>query len=450
MQLVIFILTLLIRLTISGPKTTEICCLVSIPDREVGIVKTSQMKPRLWSVPKTEAKEVISSQNLASDKAKKPQKGVFDEDKMQFSLVLNSIKKVLTSGEDQLDQTRSYLGRMYETHFEQPTRILSHNMVFGGQIDSKQLISHQLEVIGMQHVTAASGYNLSLVLNFVNLFLKGRTSRRTSRWVLGGGLVTYFLVAARSPSLVRALVMAVYGLLARYWFLTHPSVLWSLVVTVMLVSIFDPKTVTSISFQLSVSASLGILCLFPLVGSTQSPLFRLESGDEIESHGHKKSLFHSRIEAVKLYIRESFWLTISAQLFTFPVLLYHFHEVSWLSLPANILIGWLVPLITLSSLLFSIVCIAFLPFPVLKNLLLLGLSFVISFLVSIFTALTELLIHFDSIRWHTTYELSRFQLLVCLGVAMVVVLMLQQYQTDQKKLQQQLAFFFRRHVKSQH
>jgi competence protein ComEC len=90
--------------------------------------------------------------------------------------------------------------------------------------------------------------------------------------------------------------------------------LFALFLAATVMVLFDPSIISSISFMLSFSATLGIILLDPLLKLVL-----------------KKSYF------------EDFRTTLSAQIATTPILLFFFGTYSLISIPANFLVLWTVP-----------------------------------------------------------------------------------------------------------
>lgn len=106
--------------------------------------------------------------------------------------------------------------------------------------------------------------------------------------------------------------------------------LLSLFLTAVTMILIKPSILSNLSFQLSFLSTLGII------------LFAREKYVEAKKINHENSLFSSFKKALK----DDFKVSLSAQLFTLPVILYNFHRVSFISPIANVATGWLVAPIT--------------------------------------------------------------------------------------------------------
>ncbi|MDO5335614.1 MAG: DNA internalization-related competence protein ComEC/Rec2 [Coriobacteriia bacterium] len=122
-------------------------------------------------------------------------------------------------------------------------------------------IYSEFRVVGLAHLVAVSGAHLALVSTFL-LSLVGRTHLgfRGQSGVLAAFLGLYVLMVGIPVSCLRAALMALLGLASRMGGRRSHS-LSALGLVIILFIGFDPACACSLSFQLSVLATLGI-CLF--------------------------------------------------------------------------------------------------------------------------------------------------------------------------------------------
>ena len=180
--------------------------------------------------------------------------------------------------------------------------------------DDSQLdpgLERDFRAAGLSHLLVVSGGNVAMVLAPV---LAASALLRLSRWpkfVVGFGAVAFFtILTGAEPSVLRAGVMAclaLVGVLAGRP-RTTASILSAAVLGLL---VLDPWLVWSVGFQLSVTATAGMVAL-------ASPL--------AERFGH----------FVPSPLAAAAGATISAQLGVTPILLYQFHEVPLVTLPANL------------------------------------------------------------------------------------------------------------------
>ncbi|HWL91134.1 MAG TPA: ComEC/Rec2 family competence protein, partial [Actinomycetota bacterium] len=206
---------------------------------------------------------------------------------------------------------RNVVGRSIERVFPSKEAGLLLGLLLGDDSRLDPGLERDFRAAGLSHLLVVSGGNVAMVLAPV---LAAAALLRLSRWpkfVVGFGAVAFFTVlTGAEPSVLRAGVMAciaLVGVLAGRP-RTTASILSAAVLGLL---VLDPWLVWSVGFQLSVTATAGMIAL-------ASPL--------ADRFGR---FLPSPVAAAA-------GATISAQLGVTPILLYHFHEVPLVTLPANL------------------------------------------------------------------------------------------------------------------
>jgi len=169
---------------------------------------------------------------------------------------------------------------------------------------------------GVIHVLAVSGLHVGfIVIIFLLLFSRASIYPRTILTILG--LVAFLLITNSPPSVFRATIMAVVMLLI---FLSNRDYnsINSLAIAALILLIIDPTEIFNPGFQLSFSAVLSILVLYPI----------------FQERIRNLNIQNKALKYVLLFIAVSF----SAQLGTLPFTLIYFNKLSVVSLFANILV----------------------------------------------------------------------------------------------------------------
>ncbi|MDE2071209.1 MAG: ComEC/Rec2 family competence protein [Patescibacteria group bacterium] len=209
--------------------------------------------------------------------------------------------------------------RSLEKTLPQPDTALLEGVLLGEKSGLPAPLTQAFIIASLIHVVVLSGYNISIVAEAVLRLL--RRLPRVLRYALGAVLMILFALATGlAAATVRALIMALVAMLARY--LRRPTLaLRSLVAAVgamilwnPLVALYDP------GFVLSVLATFGLIVLAPAV----------------EAH-------LPRVLQRAPQVRSIVASTIAVQIFVLPALLYFTGVLSFVALPANILVLPLVP-----------------------------------------------------------------------------------------------------------
>lgn len=187
--------------------------------------------------------------------------------------------------------------------------------------DTKQ----DLLMVGLSHIIAVSGYNLTIMLD-ASRGAAGKYSKRLAIGLAFGLMSTFLLLAGTSASIVRAAIVSTLSITAGYYgrrFKPLNLICFAAAIT----AIANPLYLWSdASWWLSFLAFFGVLVLAPAV------IGRLR---------------YRWQQAVILTIAAE---SLCAELMTLPFVLHTFGQMSLVGLPANMLVVALIPLAMLLSL----------------------------------------------------------------------------------------------------
>ncbi len=216
----------------------------------------------------------------------------------------------------------------YKLHLPSQEAGLIAGIVLGVEDGLRETFREELIRSGMLHVVVASGSNIALVSGVVFLVLGRIMRKKYAVFITITLLFFYALLTGFNSPIVRASIMASFAFVGMVLGRQRVAFL-SLILSGWLMLMMSPKLLSEISFQLSFSATLGIV------------------------------LFQKIIRAVSYFIprivKEDFATTISAQIGALPFLLFAFGEVNLLSIFMNMLLLWTIPIIMVFGLISGIV-----------------------------------------------------------------------------------------------
>jgi competence protein ComEC len=221
-----------------------------------------------------------------------------------------------------LERFANYCTRVYKEYLPYHESALLSGIVFGLKKDIGYDFYQQMVKSGSIHIAVASGFNLMLLGGFVMYPLFYIWRRKGATIVAIVFLFLYALVTGFEPPMIRAWLMISFLFLGLA-FGRKQEGWWALLVSVWVVLIWDIRMLWSVSFQLSVAASVGLIVLVPVAVRLAS-----ERGYEQEA---------------KFLEKIGFLGTFMAMLLTTPIIWYHFGKVSFIGLFSNLLILPLVP-----------------------------------------------------------------------------------------------------------
>jgi len=201
---------------------------------------------------------------------------------------------------------------------------LAAGMLLGGSEGLSRQTKEAYRRVGLLHIVAASGYNVTLVAGWI---LSAGLIWLSRRWALGvtiGGVILYMAIAGWQPSIIRAGIMAILAILGLLLGRERDAK-WLLIITGVAMLVWNPKLISDIGFQLSFAATWGILFISP---PTLPPL-KLRGGIE---EGDIWRVFGADLKT-----------TLSAQAMTTPLILHHFGNLSVISPLVNAAVLWTVP-----------------------------------------------------------------------------------------------------------
>ncbi len=213
-----------------------------------------------------------------------------------------------------------------EKLFPEPDGSLLEGILLGERRGIPQNITDAFIASSLVHVVVLSGHNITIVSEGV--FRALAFLPRTARFGVGGVLMILFaLMTGAGATTVRALVMALVALLARY---LHRSALAlrSLAVAAVGMILWNPASLLhDPSLILSVLATFGLITLAPWV---------------------EKKI--KRVPNYKYFdLRSIVATTIAVEIFVTPMLLYTNGTLSFFALPANIIALPTVPVAMLAG-----------------------------------------------------------------------------------------------------
>jgi competence protein ComEC len=205
-----------------------------------------------------------------------------------------------------------------------PEASLAAGILLGVESGIPEDVELAFQETGTTHIIAISGFNITIVSGlFAVLFGRVLGPRRGAVAALVG-ISIYTLMVGADPPVVRAAVMGGLSLFARQVGRRQHG-LNSLAFTAAVMLAFNPLLLWDAGFQLSFAATLGLIVYAaPWTEAIENLLARRLPPQAARRLAGPAS--------------EYFLLTLAAQLTTFPILVCHFQRVSWVSLPANLLI----------------------------------------------------------------------------------------------------------------
>ena len=298
----------------------------------------------------------------------------------KISLVKNSASSFLAV----INVARQKIITSFQTVLPKDPSALLLGIVFGIKENFSKTFLQDLKIVGVMHVIAASGMNVTMVSGFFFFLFSLIFKRRTAIFLSILGMVFYDFLAGFQASIIRASIMA--GLAFSSQILGRQrDGLYALFLTAFVMLFWQPNFLTDIGFQLSFASTLGIMVIPNFLKKWENAI----SGD--------------------------LFTTFSAQIASLPLLLGSFGTYSVWSIPVNFLVLWTVPVLMILGGFAAVISFVFPPLAAL--LLYLCLPFLVYFqAIAGFFANLKGSINIQSLPWQITvgYYLFLVSILVLL------------------------------------
>ncbi len=238
--------------------------------------------------------------------------------------IISQLPAVISPAERLLVASRKIFRWSVEQLFTQPQAGLFSSILTGDKSSLDNLILTDFTTSGLSHLIAVSGFNVTILLSLCQRWTQ-LLSRSLQTIVLLTIIIFFVLFTGSSASVVRAGLFASFSVIGRL--LGRQLNMGRLIaLTAVIMTIVNPLYLRyDIGFQLSFAALVG-LSLFG-------------------------NFFTSRLTDIHLppWLAEVAGQTMAANLTTWPLIAYRFNSFSLYSFAANLIIGPIIPFLTIAG-----------------------------------------------------------------------------------------------------
>ncbi|MBD3270476.1 DUF4131 domain-containing protein [Candidatus Peregrinibacteria bacterium] len=227
---------------------------------------------------------------------------------------------------------KRHLLKLINQNFTEPEAGIVAGILLGYRKSIPDDLMENIGKVGLTHILAVSGFNITILINAFALILQG-FNRNIRLIITLSGILFFTFLTGMSSSVIRASLMGLYFVIAGF-LRREGNVMISLLLSSVIMIIFNPWYLNfDISFQLSVTATLGLIVIMPTWQNIR----------------------------IWKFLIDTLLVTLAAQVFTLPIVVDAFGEFSLISPLANIMVLPLIPLMMLFSFLAVISAIIFWP-----------------------------------------------------------------------------------------
>ena len=203
----------------------------------------------------------------------------------------------------------------------EPQAALVGGILVGARQGIPQDLLNKFNVTGITHIIAISGYNITIiVILLLNFFTSLSINRKKSIWGILIALFFFVILTGASASVIRAAIMGSIVLLAKH--LGRKSKISNvLILSAVIMALFNPKIlIWDAGFQLSFLSTIGLVYLSP------------------------KLIKAFKWVPQKFGLQENLTSTLSAIIFTLPLILFQFGRLSIVAPVVNLLVLPVIPI----------------------------------------------------------------------------------------------------------
>ena len=205
-----------------------------------------------------------------------------------------------------------------KNHFNQAELGVAIALLLGQQQDISPEVIQDYQFAGAVHILSVSGLHIGFILLFVTFLLKPFPNNKKGSFIklliILFSLSLFGFIAGFAPSVVRSVVMFSFVAIGMY-LKRSTNIFHTLLVSILLILLFQPSFLFDVGFQLSYVALFFILWLQPLLNQLWTPKNK-----------------------IAIYFWEILTVSFAAQIGTLPLSIYYFHQFPGLFFVTNLVI----------------------------------------------------------------------------------------------------------------
>lgn len=217
-------------------------------------------------------------------------------------------------------------------YLPQPHASLMNGILYGEQLSKNTPFYDQVHRVGLLHIVVISGTNITFLGGLIHAFTRSLCGQKLSLMITLISICGFVLLVGADPPITRAAIMGCIALIGRLYG-RKTYTLYTLFLSGLIVAILKWEWMSSVSFHLSFFATLGIIVC------ARKP-----------SAAPQTQIPTSSLADIKEYIMTDLYTSLSAQLFTVPIIFWTFGEISFIAPFSNIVISFIIgPLMVIGA-----------------------------------------------------------------------------------------------------
>ncbi len=212
--------------------------------------------------------------------------------------------------------------RIVDLYLPEPHSSLLNGIIFGIPLKGVKDFYLHVQIVGLLHLVVLSGTNITIMTAIIARITSGIS--KFNSYLITILIIVFFVLFVRPQApIVRAAFTTIFTLVSSMTGRRSLS-LYLLFTSAICIGLIWPSWISTLSFQLSYSATLGLI------------LFSRQSAQPEKENQHI-------LGKISTYFLDELKTSLAAQVFTVPLIFFYFRQVSFMAPFSNILISWIVP-----------------------------------------------------------------------------------------------------------
>lgn len=232
-----------------------------------------------------------------------------------------------------------------ETLDEETSSILL-GLILGNKDDIDENIEENFRSAGMAHILAVSGMHVTYVILGLSLIMKKILGKRRNYIFCICVLIVYMFITNFSASVTRAGIMGIIMILSKIFYRKN-DIYTALSISLVIILIYNPFLIQSLGLLLSYGGVIGIILL-------NKTILSILKNIKIKNKKYKYFI-KPKIQNSLDKIKEIISVSISVQIFIFPIAIYNLNTFNPYFFISNLLLSIVIGPIIIIGFLFIIV-----------------------------------------------------------------------------------------------
>ena len=230
--------------------------------------------------------------------------------------------------------------------FDEETSSILLGLILGNKTDIDENTQENFKNASMAHVLAVSGMHIAYVILGINILFKKILGKRNTYIFSIIILIFYMFITNFSPSVTRAGIMGILILVSKIIYRKN-DIYTSMAISLFVILIYNPFLILNAGLQLSYGGVIGIIIF-------NKSIIKILENIKIKNKVYKYKI-KPVIQNILDKIKEIISVSISVQLFIFPIILVNMNTFNPYFLISNLILSIIIGPIVIIGFIFIII-----------------------------------------------------------------------------------------------